>query len=157
MRQRSVRVTDAQWAAIEPHLPLEPRSPRGGRPRVAHRDAVEGILWVLKTGGRWRDLPAEYPSGSTCWRRLRGWDEDGTWLRLWRALLGQLDARGRLQWEQTFIDGSFASAKKGAPPSGKPSGARARSGWWWSTARVFLWEYMSPRQPRRKLCSSPKR
>ena len=140
MRQRSGRLTDAQWAAIEPHLPLEPRSPRGGRPRVAHRDAIEGILWVLKTGGRWRDLPAEYPSGSTCWRRLRGWDEDGTWLRLWRALLGQLDARCRLQWEQTFIDGSFAPAKKGAPPSGKRSGARARSGWWWSTARVCLWE-----------------
>jgi hypothetical protein len=63
---------------------------------------------------------------------------------MWRAFLGRLDARGRLRWEHVFIDGSFASAKKGPLTSEKPSGARARSGWWWSTARVFLWEYMSP-------------
>ena len=72
MRQRSVRLTDAQWAAIEPHLPRHPRSRLGGRPRVPHRDVVDGILWVLKTGARWRDLPAgrrpgesdgEFPGG----------------------------------------------------------------------------------------------
>ena len=110
MARRSVRLTDAQWAKIEPHLPRTRRSRTGGRPRVTDRAAVEGILWVLKTGARWRDLPEGYPSGSTCWRRLRAWDVDGTWLRLWRAFLGQLDARGRLRWENTFIDGSFASA-----------------------------------------------
>ena len=99
MRQRSVRVTDAQWAAIEPHLPLQARLPQGGRPRVSHRDAIEGILWVLKTGARWRDLPAGYPSGATCWRRLRAWDEDGTWLTMWRAFLGELDARGLEGWD----------------------------------------------------------
>jgi len=118
--RRSVRLTDAQWAKIEPHLPRTRRSSTGGRPRVTDRAAVEGILWVLKTGARWRDLPEGYPSGSTCWRRLRAWDVDGTWLRLWRAFLGQLDARGRLRWENTFIDGSFASAKKGAPKSAAP-------------------------------------
>ena len=52
---------------------------------------------------------------------------------------------GAIRWEHTFIDGTFASAKKGALTSAKPSGARVRSAWWWSTARVFLWEYMSPR------------
>jgi transposase len=150
MARRSVRLTDAQWATIEPHLQRSPRSRKGGRPRIEARAVMDGILWVLKTGARWRDLPEGYPSGSTCWRRLRTWHEDGTWLRLWRVFLGQLDARGRLQWENTFIDGSFASAKKGALTSEKPSGARVRSGWWWSTARVFLWEYMSPRPARRK-------
>jgi len=90
---------------------------------VSNRDVVEGILGVLKTGARWRDRPEGYPSGSTCWRRLRQWDEDGTWLRMWRAFLGQLDARGRLAWEEAFIDGSFASAKKGALTSEEPSAA----------------------------------
>ena len=157
MPRPSVRVTDAQWAMIEPHLPRPRRSPKGGRPRVIHRDVVDGILWVLKTGARWRDLPDGYPSGSTCWRRLRAWDEDGTWLRMWRAFLGQLDARGRLQWENTFIDGSFASAKKGALTSAKRPAERVRSGWWWSTAKVFLWEYMSaqPALPKSRSSNRP--
>ena len=95
---------------------------RGRAAAREHRDVVDGILWVLKTGARWRDLPEGYPSGSTCWRRLRAWDEDGTWLEMWRAFLGDLDARGRIRWENMFIDGSFASAKKGALTSEKPSG-----------------------------------
>jgi transposase len=148
-------VTDAQWARIEGYLPRPHRSPKGGRPRVSNRDVVDGILWVLKTGARWRDLPAAYPSGTTCWRRLRQWDENGTWLRMWRAFLGQLDARGRLRWEEAFIDGSFVSAKKGALTSEKPSGARARSAWWWSTARVCLWEF-TPRRPARRKFGSRK-
>lgn len=157
MPRTSVRLTDAQWARIAPELPRQRVSRRGGRPPVGHRDVLDGILWVLKTGARWRDVPTGYPSGSTCWRRLRHWDRDGTWLRLWRAFLGQLDARGRLQWEQAFIDGSFVPAKKGALRSGKPSGARARSGWWWSTARVFHWEFMSPRRTSRRSVSSTPR
>jgi transposase len=111
--RRSVRLTDAQWAKIEPLLPPMPRSQRGGRPWASHRGVVDGILWVLKTGARWRDLPAEYPSPSTCWRRLKRWDEDGTWLGIGRAIIAELDARGRLQWETAFIDGTFAPAKKG--------------------------------------------
>ena len=62
MARRGVRVTDAQWAKIEPHLPRLPRTRRGGRPWVGHRAVIDGILWVLKTGARWRDLPNEYPS-----------------------------------------------------------------------------------------------
>jgi transposase len=150
----SVRVTDAQWAHMEPYLPRPRRSRKGGRPRISNREVVDGILWVLKTGARWRDLPDGYPSGATCWRRMRQWDEAGTWLAMWRAFLGQLDARGRIRWETVFMDGSFASAKKGALTSAKPSAERVQSAWWWSTARVFLWEYMSPRPARGKSRSS---
>ena len=82
MARRGVHVSDAQWAKIEPHLPRLPRTPRGGRPWVGHRAVIDGILWVLKTGARWRDLPSEYPS-PTCWRRLKRWGEDGTCI--WRA------------------------------------------------------------------------
>ena len=67
---------------------------------------LEGILWVLRSGARWRDLPREYPSASTCWRRLQEWEERDDWLRIWRGLLGQLDAQGKLNWEEVFLDGS---------------------------------------------------
>ena len=157
MARRGVRLSDAQWAQIEPHLPRLPRSTRGGRPWIGQRAVIDGILWVLKTGARWRDLPSEYPSPATCWRRLKRWDEDGTWERIWRAFLAELDARGRLHWETAFIDGTFAAAKKGAPTSGLPGAGKAQSAWYWWSVRVFLWEYAS-RQPRRpKRASSIRR
>ncbi len=53
------------------------------------------------------------------------------WLSVWRALLGALDQEGLLQWDEDFLDGSFAPAKKGALPSAKPNGATGRSGWYW--------------------------
>jgi len=133
-------LSDLQWQKIEPLLPKHKRRKRG-RPLKHHRQVFEGILWVLKTGARWRDLPSDFGvSPSVCWKRLRLWEEQGVWLRLWRAFLEELDEGGKLDWQETFLDGSFASAKKGATALAKPSAARARSGWWWSTARVFLWE-----------------
>ena len=157
MARCSVRLTDAQWAKIEPHLPRLPRSRRGGRPWIGNRAVIDGILWVLKTGARWCDLPSEYPSPATCWRRLKRWDEDGTWERIWRAFLTELDARGRLQWETAFIDGTFASAKKGALTSDPPSAGKAQSAWYWWSVRVFLWEYASPRPRRPRSRSSTRR
>jgi transposase len=154
--RRSVRVTDAQWAKIEPLLPQLPRGGQGGRPWIGNRAVINGILWVLKTGARWCDLPAEYPSPSTCWRRLKRWDEDGTWLGLWRAFIAELDERGRLQWETAFIDGTFASAKKGGPTSVRPSVGKVQSAWYWSSVRAFLWESRSPRR-RQPKSRSPKR
>jgi transposase len=137
-------LTDEQWNKIEPLLPRpKPRDKRRrrGRPRKTNRQVLEGILWILKTGARWRDLPGDFGvSASVCWKRLREWEEQGVWLRLWRAFLSELDAQDKLDWDEVFLDGSFASAKKGAPESAKPSGARGPSGWWWSTARVYRWE-----------------
>ena len=133
-------LTEVQWQKIEPLLP-KPKRRRRGRPPKGNRQVFEGILWVLKTGARWRDLPTGFGvSSSVCWKRLRLWEEQGIWLRLWRAFLSELDQRGRLDWRESFLDGSFAPAKKGATGLAKPSVERARSGWWWSTARVCLWE-----------------
>lgn len=144
MVMRKPLLTDAQWRNIQPLLPkpkVPRKSKRRGRPPKDNRLVLEGILWVLKTGARWRDLPTDFGvSPSVCWKRLRLWEEQGVWRRLWRAFLSELDRRGKLDWSETFLDGSFAPAKKGATVSARPSVARARSGWWWSTARVFLWE-----------------
>ena len=103
-------LSDEQWEKIEPLLPCDKS---GGRPWADNRRVVEGIFWVLKTGARWRDLPKEYPSPSTCWRRLRRWEKRGVWLNVWRAFLSELDQRHKLNWSESFLDGSFAPAKLG--------------------------------------------
>ena len=150
MARDDSELTDDQWKHIEPLLPVPRNSRKGGRRFVSNRACFEGILWVLRSGARWKDLPRKYPSPSTCWRRLRDWEESGVWLQAWRALLGQLDAKGRLDWAEVFADGSFASAKKGGRASVRPNVEKVRSGWWWQTARVFLWESSWTRRPRRR-------
>jgi hypothetical protein len=142
-------INDDQWKLLEPLLPKAKRSRKGGRPAIDNRKVLEGILWVLRTGARWQDLPDRYPSASTCWRRLRLWEEQGVWLDVWRKFLSMLDEKGALDWQEAFIDGSFAPAKKGGPLLDLPKGAKERSGWWWSTAKVFLWEApLSRHRPR---------
>jgi transposase len=101
-------VTDQVWERIHPLLP---DANSFGRPRCKDRDVIEGILWVLKTGARWRDQPKTLPSASTCWRRLRDWEEQGVWDAVWRNFIRQLDAAGVLDWEQCFMDGSLDPAK----------------------------------------------
>jgi len=147
---KKVLLTDEQWEKIGPLLPAFKRSRKGGRKPVDNRVVFEGILWVLRTGARWQDLPKKYSSGSTCWRRLQDWEEQGVWLRVFRVFLGELDEKGQLDWSECFADGSFVPAKKGGVASVKPSAAKARSAWWWSTAKVFLWESSWTRRPRRK-------
>lgn len=139
-KKEAWELTDDQWKVIERLLPKPQESKKGGPKPIDNRSCFEGILWVLRSGARWKDLPDKYPSASTCWRRLQQWEEEGVWNEAWRALLGKLDRAGKLCWEETFADGSFASAKKKANLLVKPSVERVRSGWWWSTAKVFLWE-----------------
>src|ERR1700744_2427781 len=81
-----VMITDAQWAKLEDLLP-EPRRRRDGkgRPQACNRACLEGILWVLRTGARWRDMPERYPSPSTCWRRLVEWECEEVLVAIWHA------------------------------------------------------------------------
>src|SRR5271169_2877722 len=137
MARSGALLTEAQWKKITPLLPKPPRQRQGGRPWIENRRVLEGILWILRSGARWQDLPEKFPHPSTCWRRLRDWEERGVWLNIWRTFLSELNERQQLKWSESFLDGSFAPAKKGAAQSEKPSGARGRSGWWWSTAAVF--------------------
>lgn len=111
---RDTELTDAQWERIAALLP--PPKPTG-RPRADDRRTINGILFVLRTGCRWKDLPAEYGDHVTCWRRLDQWMADGAWERIWRAFLGELDAQGKLVWAQAFLDGTFVPAKRGAMKS----------------------------------------
>lgn len=119
-------VTDTQWLLIAKLLADPPASAKGGRPRVAPRACLEGILWVLVSGARWKDLPERYPSPATCWRRLQEWTRDGRFLAIWKMLLGKLDRLRGLNWEEAIGDGSFSRAKKGAPRSASAARARGR-------------------------------
>ncbi len=140
MAKRRTELTDEQWSKIEPLLPEPRASPKGGRKPIANRPVFGGLLWMSRSGARWQDMPARFPSYSTCRRRLIEWEEQDVWLKAWRVFLKELDEQGRLDWAETFADGSFAPAKKGGVASARPNAAKVRSGWWWSTARVFLWE-----------------
>ncbi len=132
-------LTDAQWSFIEPLIPSPPHRPdRRGRPWRDPRDVLNGILWILRTGAPWKDLPERYPPYQTCHRRFQQWCRDGTIERVLHGLAQDLYERGKLDITEAFIDGTFAGAKKGAPASGKPSGARGPRSWQWQTALVFL-------------------
>jgi len=107
-------VDDELWGLIEPLLPpLKPRRQRyPGRLPVSNRAALAGILFVLKTGIRWNDLPLEMGCGSgvSCWRRLRDWQEAGVWSRLHALLLAKLRAADRIDFSRVIIDSSSIRA-----------------------------------------------
>src|SRR3712207_7502193 len=75
-------LTDAAWAVIAPLLPTNGRR---GKQWKGHRTVINGILWKLRTGAPWRDLPERYGSWQTCYDRFVRWRRDGTWDRLLRS------------------------------------------------------------------------
>ena len=109
-------VSDEFWAEVEPELPLEPPKPKGGRPHVGDRACLTGIIFVLKTGIPWEDLPQEMGCGAgvTCWRRLRDWQRAGVWHRLHAKLLDRLGTADELDWGRAAIDSRSVPAKRGA-------------------------------------------
>jgi transposase len=123
------QLTNEQWFLIEDLFRNPEPSPKGGRPPALPRPCVEGILWVLRTGARWKDLPKSFPSSCTCWRRHRAWTETGIWQAAWARLLRALDRKGKLDFEETTADGTFSSAKKGVTRSARPSAAREPKSW----------------------------
>jgi transposase len=132
-------LTDEQWRVLAPLLPDPPRRADGrGRPWRDARDVLNGVLWILRTGAPWKDLPERYPPYQTCHRRFQRWVRDGTLECVLRALADDLRERGGLDVSECFIDGTFIAAKKGGGRSERPSGARVRSSWQWQTALVFL-------------------
>lgn len=126
MTDPTTQLTDAQWRLIEKLFPWKPPSVRGGRPQAPPRACLHGILWILKTGARWKDLPKHFPSYTTCWRRLRDWTRDGTFQRAWAMLLRKMDGLRRLDWRELLADGTFSPAKKGVPRWGRPRRAKVR-------------------------------
>jgi transposase len=92
---RRLTLSDAQWEQARRLLPARNRE---GRPRADDRRTLEGILYTLRTGAPWSDLPSEYGSPVTCWRRLAEWEASGVWERVWATLMATLTTQERLIW-----------------------------------------------------------
>jgi transposase len=109
-------VSDELWERIKPLLPPEKPKPKGGRPPEPDRAVVGGIIFVLRTGIGWEDLPAELGAGCgmTCWRRLRDWHEAGVWKALHKVMLDELGDADKIDWERAAIDSQVVPAKRGA-------------------------------------------
>jgi len=125
-------VPDELWEIVQPLLPAPQRRRFRfpGRKRVGDREALAGILFVLKTGIPWEDLPVEMGCGCgmTCWRRLHDWNEAGVWSRLHQALLAKLQGAQEIDWSRASVDSTFARAFGGVEGSGPNPTDRGRPG-----------------------------
>src|SRR5688500_11606316 len=114
-------VSDELWTEIEPLLPpVPPPSPKGGRPRVQNREALRGIVFVLRTGIPWQTLPTEMGcgSGSTCWRRFAHWTRLAVWPKLHALLLTTLGKAGAVNLERAVLDSASVRAVFGGRTPG---------------------------------------
>ena len=107
------KVPDELWKRIAPLLPLEEFRPTGGRPSTPPRRILDGVLYVLRTGGQWKAMPREYGSGSTVHRRFQRWVEQGCWETMWRRLLQAYDDEAGLAWTWQSADASLHKAPLG--------------------------------------------
>lgn len=104
-------LSEKQWQVLKQHLPAHPR--RGHNYRN-HRQVINGILWHLKTGAPWRDVPERYGPWQTLWDRFTRWERDGTWRRILQALQAQADEAGDIDWDGAALDSSYVKAHRSA-------------------------------------------
>ena len=131
-------LTDAQWAKLDSFFRPQRRTDGRGRPWQDTRAVLNGVLWILRTGAPWHDLPDRYPPYQTCHRRFQQWQRSGLLSRLLQKLAEDLRDRGKLDLSEAFIDASFSSAKKGALLSALQNAGKAAKSWQLQTAMVFL-------------------
>ena len=108
-------VSDVLWEQIQPLLPPHRPSPKGGRRPADDRKCLQGIIFVLKTGCQWQQLPKceSWPSGSTCWRRFSKWTQAGVWPQVHRKLLNILGKAGEIDLTVVIVDSASVRALKG--------------------------------------------
>lgn len=123
-------LTDQEWQRLVPLLPPEDDPKGRGNRYKDHRTVVNGMLWVLRTGAPWRDLPERYGPWQTCYTRFRRWSQAGLFTRVLQTLQAQEDAAGNLDWSEAAIDGTYIKAHphaSGAPKRGqRPNKAAPR-------------------------------
>ncbi len=132
-------LTEQQWNCVKNILPEDPVRPdKRGRPWSDRRKVLDGVLWILRTGAPWKDLPGRYGPYQTVHRRYQNWVRSGVMEKVLLAIAQDLKDRGGLDLSECFIDGTFVPAKKGGAWSERLSGARGPKSWLWPTAMVFL-------------------
>jgi transposase len=134
-RNKNREISAALFRKIRPLLPVVKPSAKGGRPRLDDQMALNGIVFVLRTGIPWEELPQElgFGSGMTCWRRLRDWQAAGVWHRLHQVLLAELRGAGQLDLSRASLDAASVPSPRGVrtrgltPRTGANSAASATS------------------------------
>lgn len=111
-------LTDEQWEYLQPLLP--PQKPHTGRPNKDHRTILNGILWLLRTGAPWRDLPERYGSWKTVASRFYRWQRAEIWRHILHGLQQEADAEGRLDWSLHYVDGTIVRAHQHAAGARRP-------------------------------------
>ncbi|MFI9318159.1 transposase [Kitasatospora aureofaciens] len=104
-------VTDAEWALIEPHVPVAATGPLPRRVR----DQFNGVLWRFRTGSGWRDVPERYGSWTTVYSRFRSWVASGFFQALMEALIEEAAARGKIGLELVSVDSTVVRAHHESP------------------------------------------
>jgi transposase len=143
---------DELWQIIEPLIPPpKPRRTRyPGRKPLSNRAVLTGILFVLKTGIAWEDLPQElgWGSGMTCWRRLAAWQAAGVWDQVHRVLLDRLRQANQIDWSRAAVDSTSVRAVFGGTRPGlipRIAAKQARSTMSRRMVKAFLWPRKSQR------------
>ena len=113
---RRHELTDKQWEAIRPVMPKPART---GRPRRDDRQMLNGILWILRTGAPWRDLPERFGPWQTVYDHFCRWRRQGLFDRILQTLQIKLDANGRIDWDLWCVDGTTVRATRAAAGGGK--------------------------------------
>jgi transposase len=124
-------VSDELWEIIKPLIPEKNRRFRyPGRKPVSNREALTGILFVLKTGIGWEDLPQEMGCGCgmTCWRRLQEWQKAGVWDKIHHVMLNKLRQADRIDFSRAVVDSSSVRAVFGGQKQDQTQRIAARKG-----------------------------
>jgi len=124
-KKREQELLDRLWDRVRPLLPVHPVNPKGGRPWADDKACFAGIVYALRNAVRWNHMPPPFPSGVTCWRRHRDWTRAGVWGRVWRVVLAELAAVGRLDTSELFLDATFAEDRQGGRATAAPAAASA--------------------------------
>jgi transposase len=104
-------LTDREFNAIRHLLPSQ-KNKRPRRPWMDHRTVISGIMWILKTGAPWRDLPAELGKWQTVYARFRRWTNEDLWVRIYRTLLKRVDVLEKIDRSLWCVDGSVIRAHR---------------------------------------------
>lgn len=122
--QRRHELTDDQWKRLIPLLPAQ--RPQTGRPNHDHRTVINGILWILRTGAPWRDLPARYGHWQTVYSRFRRWKQAGVWERMLGSLQQEAAQDETLDGSVAHLDGSSVRAHQDAAGGSERGGSTTR-------------------------------
>lgn len=130
-------LTEKQWEIVSPQIPIPQKKDDRGRPRQDDRMLLNGMLWILRTGAPWKDLPGRYGNYKTCFGRFQTWVGLGIFAEILTVLAQDMEERGKLNVSECFIDGTFAPAKKGGLVLGRQSAERAVKSWQSQISLVF--------------------